>query len=195
MNMRLTLIVLVSLSALHGQNIAFVGSIGTGQQVPHPTGAGPSGLADLSGVWYNFVGEQRLGMQLHYIPASWAVLPGTVENCIFVFETGSAALPGLPRQGGLIYVPIPYNPGVVIARLGGVEWNGPGDTVPPTSFGNSGTPCPPGLQACDFGKSFGQTLALTPALIGTSFTCQAFMSDPSVPRLYSSNALNMLVVP
>lgn len=188
----LTLVLVASISA---QNIAFTGVVGTGQAVPPPSGTGVSGLADMSGAWFNAVGQQLLNMQLHYIPSAWASGAGVTESCIFLYETGAAALPGVPRLGGLIYVPVPYNPGIVIARLGGVTWNGPGDTVVPTSQINSGVPCPPGMGPCNYGKNFSQFLALTPAMIGTQFTCQAFMLDSAINRLYSSNAVNMQVVP
>lgn len=187
---------LVVASVLPAQNISFTASVGTGQAVPSPGGGAPVGLADLSGAWWNAAGQRLLYFNLHYIPTTWITSGYTGENVIFLFEPGSAALPGTPRLGGTLYIPLPYNPGVIIARRGQVVWNGPGDTVPPTSQGGSGVPCPPALGAnCNHGGSWGQTLNLTGVPLGTNFTCQGFLLDGPAGRLYSSNALNMTVVP
>lgn len=166
-------------------------SVGTPQVVPSPPGTGGfTGSADMAASWYNQLNQRLLTLRFRYISATGYVFSGYASETVFLYlNFGSAALPGITVLGGKVLIPLTPTP--IANNLGGVTWNGPGDTVAPTSSGGTGAFCPfTGTEPCNYGKIFSITVPVS--LSGIPLTAQYFLYDAAINRVYSSNALNLI---
>ena len=182
---------LLSLSAnvALSQTVTWGPIVGTPSPIPDPSGMGPGFVVPLTGSWR--ASDQLLLVGISQIPVPWVANQGEVVF-LGIDTTGSASAPGVPIFGTPAYIPLA---GTSILNLGGVQWNGPGDTTLPTSFVTPVTPPCPYADPfdCGFGKVFSTTVM--PQFIGSSISFQMIILDTVTATAYGSNAVTAIVGP
>ncbi len=181
-------------AAAPAQNVAFGPVVGVPQTVPDPFNPmNTPGSARLDGL-YCQLPFRKLVFDFVCLPPNY-VIPIFTETCYFVIDVGPSTLPGVTILQGQFYVP--FTPLAVIINAGGVSYIGPADVVcgGVTSFASPAGTCALPLLLSRHGAKLDLGSLVLGLPISTVFTVQAAMFDPAANRFFTSNALNLTVIP
>jgi hypothetical protein len=169
-------------TASAGAQVTYLGVIGAGQTVPDPVFTG-SGVARLSGFYCPATG---LEFAVSGLPLGYNTGPAvTQEQIWYVFAAGPATLPGVVVADGLFYVPL-TNP--VTLGGGASSYIGPGDIISCPGL----IPLPgPAAPYVPNGSRFSLG-AIPPGNYGI-LSMQAFLFDPALSRVFTTNAINFSI--
>lgn len=162
-----------------------LGIIGVSQSVPDPvTGAVDPfpGTPAFSLAGKNCPAGAGLDFEMTGVPIGYVSGAVMNEECWLVLAPGGSATPGTSIAGGLFYLPL-ASPWFQIAG-GPALFIGPVDTIC-----TGGTWINPVVTTPNrFGARF--TLGAVPAGLGF-VTAQAYLLDPNLGRVFTTNALNL----